>query len=83
MAVRFHPHAQERMSERGATEDEVKATVQQGEQFAAKFGRTGFRRNFALDGEWRGRHYKTKQVEAYAAQEGTDWLVITVITRFF
>jgi hypothetical protein len=27
MAVRFHPHARERMGERGATEDEVRATV--------------------------------------------------------
>lgn len=29
MAVRFHPHARERMGERGATEDEVRATVEQ------------------------------------------------------
>ena len=54
-----------------------------GEQFPAKFGRTGFRRNFQFDQEWRGRHYRTKQVEAYAVQEGADWLVITVITRYF
>ena len=26
---------------------------------------------------------RTKQVEAYAVQDGTDWLVITIITRFF
>jgi len=42
MAVRFHAHARERMAERGATEDEVRTTVEQGEQFPAKFGRTGF-----------------------------------------
>ena len=83
MAVRLHPHALERMAERGATEDEVTATVEQGEQFPAGFGRTGFRRNFPLDSEWRGRNYRTKQVEAYAVQEGGDWLVITVITRYF
>jgi len=83
MAVRFHPHAQERMKERGTTEDEVKATVEHGEQFPVKFGRAGFRRNFTFDSVWRGRHYRTKQVEAYAVQEGTDWLVITIITRYF
>ena len=83
MAVRFHPHARERMGERGATEDEEKATVKQGEPFPAKFGRTGFRRNFPFDSEWRGKHYKTKQVEAYAVREGPDWLVITIITRYF
>ena len=30
-----------------------------------------------------GSHYRTKQIEAYAVQEGADWLVITVITRYF
>lgn len=81
--VRLHPHSRERMQERGATEEEIQATVAQGEQFPAKFERTGFRRNFQFDQEWRGRHYRTKQVEAYAVEEGADWLVITVITRYF
>ena len=79
MEVRFHPHARER----GATEDEVRATVMQGEQFPAKFGRTGFRRNFPFNSEWGGKYYRTKQVEAYAVQEGPDWLVITIITCYF
>lgn len=81
--VRFHPHALERMGERGATEEEVKATIEQGERFPAKFGRTGFRRNFTFDSQWRGEHYKVKQVEAYAVQEGPEWLVITIMTRYF
>ncbi len=84
MAVRFHPHALERMKERGATtEEEVVSTVKEGEQFPAKFGRTGFRRNFAFNGEWRGKRYRTKQVEVYAVQEENEWLVITVIARYF
>ena len=33
MAICFHPHAKERMRERGATEDEV--IVEQGEQIPA------------------------------------------------
>ncbi|RPI99388.1 MAG: hypothetical protein EHM36_16085 [Deltaproteobacteria bacterium] len=71
------------MQERGATLHEVEATVEHGEQFPAKFGRTGFRRNFPFDGEWRGRRYSTKQIEAFAVQEGVDWLVITMIARYF
>lgn len=82
MTVRLHRHAKERLSERGATEEEVIATVQTGERFPAKFGRTGFRRNFLFHGEWRGKRYTTKQVEAYAVAE-KGWLVITVITRYF
>jgi hypothetical protein len=82
MKVSLHPHAQARLSERGATEEEVVAAVQQGERFPAKFGRTGFRRNFPLDGTWRGRRFRTKQVEAYAVQD-QGWLVITVIVKYF
>ena len=83
MAVRFHPHALERMEERGATLHEVEAAIEHGEQFPAKFGRTGFRRNFPFDKEWRGRRCSTKQIEAYAVQEESDWLVITIIARYF
>ena len=56
------------MAERGATEEEVISSVTGGEEFPAKFGRQGFRRNFSFDGLWRGRRYATKQVEVYAAR---------------
>jgi hypothetical protein len=32
MAIRFHPHARERMQERGAEEDEIVATIEKGER---------------------------------------------------
>lgn len=83
MMIRLHPHALGRLSERGATEDEVRAAVLEGETFPAKFGRTGFRRNFRFDAVWRDRHYAIKQVEAFAVREGEDWLVITVVTRYY
>jgi hypothetical protein len=83
MTVRLHAHALERCMERGAEEREVVETVEHGEQFPAKYGRTGFRRNFPFDREWRGRMYSTKQIEAYAISEDAVWLVITVITHFF
>jgi hypothetical protein len=83
MATRLHPHARERLAERGATEAEVLATVAQGGAFPAKLGRTGFRRNFAFGAKWRGKYYLNKQVIAYAVRERRGWLVITVITKFF
>ena len=82
MSVRLHPHARVRLSERGATEAEVIATVAGGESFPAKLGRHGFRRNFAYNAPWRGRRYANKQVEAIAVEEN-GWLVITVMVRFF
>ena len=83
MAIKFHPHAQERMKERGANENEVIKTVEQGECFHAKFGRIGFRCNFAFDSVWRGKKYKTKQVEVYAVKEGENFTVITVMVKYF
>jgi hypothetical protein len=81
--MRLHPHASARMRERGATEEEVEATLRDGERFPAKFGRQGFRRNLNFDGNWRGHHYRTKQIEAIAIYEDGDWLVISVIVKYF
>jgi hypothetical protein len=81
--VSFHPHAGVRLAERGATEAEVAATVTGGEQFPAKFGRTGFRRNFTFQKQRHGRFYKAKQVTAFAVPEEDGWLVITAIVRYF
>jgi hypothetical protein len=83
MTVHIHPHARERTAGRGATEAEIIATVERGERFPVKFGRTGFRRNFVYEQEWRDRFYRTKQLEVIAVPEGDDWLVLTVIVRYF
>jgi len=83
LKVSIHPHARLRAVERGATGDEVIATVEHGQVVPAKLGRSGFRRDFAFQGIWRGRHYATKQIEAYAVREGGGWLVITVLVKYF
>jgi len=81
--IRIHPHARERIEERGANEEEVVETVRKGEWFPAKFGRIGFRRNFPFDNLWRGKRYGTKQVEVYAVEEEDAIVVITVIVKYF
>jgi hypothetical protein len=70
--MKLHTHAVARMRERGASEEEIASTLAEGERFAAKFGRSGFRRNFGFDGLWRGRRYHMKQVEVYAGWEDGD-----------
>ncbi len=82
MEIRLHPHALERLTERGANDAEVRLTLEEGERFSAKHGRTGFRRNFPFNKEWNSKHYSVKQIEAYAVDEN-GWLVITVIVKFF
>lgn len=83
MHVELHPHARERLSERGATQAEVIDTVLHGERFPAKFGRVGFRKVFVYGGTWRDRTYGHKEVEAIAVELPTGLFVLTVITRYF
>lgn len=82
MTIHLHQHARDRMIERGATEKEIIDTVEHGAHFPVKFGRTGFRREFVFEQTWHDRFYQTKQLEVIAAPE-SDWLVLTVIVRFF
>jgi len=79
----LHPHALQRIRERGAEIDEVIETVLKGEVFAAKFNRTGFRQNLQFDNIRHGKYYAMKQIEVYAVRENNQWLVITVIVKFF
>ncbi|MGH7060353.1 MAG: hypothetical protein ACREFH_08210 [Stellaceae bacterium] len=81
--MKLHAHAAARMLERGASEEEIAATVREGERFSAKLGRTGFRRNFSFDSVRHGRRYHMKQVEVFAIREDDDWLVITIIVKYF
>ncbi len=82
MEVGFHPHALDRIEERGTTILEVVETIRTGEAFAARRGRTGFRREFDYNGIWHGRRFRGKIVDVIAVPECGSWLVITVLVRF-
>jgi len=58
----FTKHAIEQLEERGATEAEATLAIEQGESEPARRGRTMYRKNFTFDSDWRGRHYRVKQV---------------------
>ncbi len=83
MNIRIHPHTEERMKERGASRKEVKETVRHGQSFPAKFGRTGFKKNFVFEGTWRNKIYSAKKVEAYCEKSGNDWIVVTIMVKYF
>lgn len=83
MEIVLHPHATERLAERGVSREEAITTVVKGERFPAKFGRMGFRHHVPYGKTWRGKAYATKQVEVVAVEEVGHWLVITVIARYF
>jgi len=83
MKIKIHPHAQERMLERGATKEEIIAAIENGESFIGKHNRIGFRRNFVFDNYWNKKYYKNKQLEVISKKENNDWLVLTVIVKYF
>ena len=84
MKVTLHPHAVQRLSERGATRDEVVYTVKHGASEPAKFGRTKFTHTFAYNRKWLGAHYRRKTIEAFAAEDDHgDWVVVTIVVKFF
>ena len=83
MSVTIHPHAVQRASERGADAEEITDTVKSGEEFPAKFARTGFRKNFLFNSKWNGKYYTTKQIESYCVKDKNKWLVISIIVKYF
>ena len=83
MQIEIHPHAAQRAIERGAESEEIIEAVMEGEEFPAKFNRTGFRKNFKSKTKWMNKKYETKQIEAYCVKEKNTWLIITVIVKYF
>ena len=83
MTIRFHPHALQRMRERGATREQVVAVIETGRASPGKFRRRRFRKVLAFNASWNGRRYRNKQIDAFAVKMPYGWLVITVIVRYF
>ncbi|MBN2410037.1 MAG: hypothetical protein JXE07_09890 [Candidatus Aminicenantes bacterium] len=71
------------MEERETSKDEVRVTISQGERFPAKLGRVGFKRNFPFESKRDGKFFRIKQVVVYGVEEGEDFLVITVVVKYF
>jgi len=42
-----------------------------------------YRKNFPFNGDWRGRHYRIKQVAPVAAMEPDRLIVVTVYVFYF
>jgi hypothetical protein len=81
--IRIHPHAGQRIRERGATVAQVRETVLKGSRTAAKFGRTKFRRVYPFGKKWNGKQFANQQIDAFAATIPHGWLVVTVIVKYF
>ena len=79
----FSQHARDKMLDRGATEEEVIASIQLGSLEPARKGRWLCRKNFPCNALWRGKFYAIKQVAPIVAEEPDRLVVITVFVFYF
>jgi hypothetical protein len=70
------------MSERGASEEEVRETVLHGTAVAAKRGRQAKEHVFAYNDEWHGRHYLERKVRVIFVEEPDRLVVLTVYVYY-
>ena len=82
MDILIIDHARERMVSRGATEEEVRATVRDGRSVSAKAGRQARESVFPYNGTWQGQRYPQKKVRAVCVAEEDRLVVITVYVYY-
>jgi len=83
MRIIISNHAKIKMADRGAIEKEVIKAIKEGSSEPAKEGRLLFRKNFAFNGTWRGKKYKTKQVAPVTTYKDKEIIVVTVYVYYF
>ena len=77
--ISFSDHALDRMSQRGATTEEVSLTINGPRVEDAKDGRKKAMRSFAVPQTWAGKSYEGKTLEVIFDDGETVRTVITVI----
>jgi hypothetical protein len=78
MKFKIVEHAQERIVERGATENEIETVLSKGTETSAKKGRKAKEMVFDYDKEWLGKSYPQKKVRVIFVEENSEIVVITV-----
>ncbi|MGB9715369.1 MAG: DUF4258 domain-containing protein [Thermodesulfovibrionales bacterium] len=78
MNLFFIEHARERMSQRGATEEEVLRVLNKGVEVKAKKGRKAKELVFDYNREWLGNFYPQKKIVVIFVEENSEIVVITV-----
>ena len=79
----FSQHALDQLHDRGASKEEVKLAIQDGEEVPAKKGRRAFRKNFRFGSKWKGKHYEVKQVMPIVVEQAEEIIVVTVYVFYF
>ena len=83
MRIVIQPHARERMEEKGATEEEIRMAVREGQLSPARYGRQKHRLTFSFERFRWSKFFRSKQLEVYSFDEGDTLVVVTVVVRYF
>ena len=78
MQIQIEPHTLLRAEERGASENEIIETLNNGLEIQAKGGRLGKEKVFDFRKERNGKFYNEKKLEVYYIVEGEKIITITV-----
>jgi hypothetical protein len=80
--IRLSLHAKEQCIARGALEQEVIESIQNGEWKESKRERLECKMSFRFDGFWSGNYYTNKDVRPIFVEELNEIVVITVYTYY-
>lgn len=81
--IHFTQHSLDQMKDRGAAIAEVELAIREGEKIPARHDRWSYRKNFAIDVIWKGKHYSGKQVVPIVVEEIERLVVVTVYVFYF
>ena len=81
--IRLSRHAQEQLSYRGTTAEEVEEAIRTADWGPAELGRLDCRKDFPFGREWNGTVYGIKQVRPIFVEEDDEIVVVTVYTYYF
>jgi hypothetical protein len=79
--IKIEPHTLVRGNERGASEDEIVNTLENGTDLVGKRGRMGKSKVFEFQMERNGLLYKEKKIDVYYVIE--DGFIVTVTVYVF
>jgi hypothetical protein len=78
MKIQIEPHTLERAQERGATEEEIRDTIETGFDISARGNRKGKAKIYDFKQERLGKYYEQKRLEIIYVDEKDVIITITV-----
>lgn len=81
--IRFSAHSLDQVPLRGATQEEVIASISSDRWLLAGFDRLESQTDFPYNKLWNGRRYVTKRVRPIFFEEESEIVVVTVYAYFF